>query len=95
MVKSKLRVIERCGYLIGGLAYLSIITQEQIFSDEYDLLGSGEGLSNHIRGDGRPAGAFLYRGMAHFVNSPSDVFYLRLVSLLASILLLVLISNYG
>jgi hypothetical protein len=93
MVKSKLRVIERCGYLIGGLAYLSIITQEQIFSDEYDLLGSGEGLSNHIRGDGRPAGAFLYRGMAHFVNSPSDVFYLRLVSLLASILLLVLISR--
>jgi hypothetical protein len=93
MVKFKLWVIERCGYLIGGIAYLSVITQEQIFSDEYDLLGSGEGLSNHIRRDGRPAGAILYRGIAHFVNSPSDVFYLRLVSLLASILLLVLISR--
>jgi hypothetical protein len=81
------------GYFIGGLAYLFVIVKEQIFSDEYDLLGSGEDLSNHIMKDGRPIGAIIYRGMAHFVNSPSDIVYLRILSLIASLLLLWFITN--
>lgn len=81
------------GYFIGSLAYLSVITREQIFSDEYDLLGSGEDLSKHLIKDGRPIGATIYRFMAFLVDSPSDILYLRILSLAASLLLLLLISN--
>jgi len=81
------------GYFIGSLAYLYVITKEQIFSDEYDLLGSGEDLSKHIMKDGRPIGAIIYRFMAFLVDSPADILYLRILSLVASLLLLLLISK--
>jgi hypothetical protein len=70
-----------------------VITKEQIFSDEYDLLGSGEDLSKHIMKDGRPIGAIIYRFMAFLVDSPADILYLRILSLVASLLLLLLISK--
>ena len=81
------------GYFIGSLAYMYMITREQIFSDEYDLLGSGEDLSKHIIKDGRPIAAIIYRFMAFLVDSPADILYLRILSLVASLLLLLLISN--
>lgn len=81
------------GYLIGILGYFYVITQEQIFSDEYDLLGSGEDLSKHLMKDGRPIGALFYKGMAFLVDSPGDIFVLRLFGLAASLILLIMISR--
>ena len=93
MNKFSLRQIHLLGYFIGSITFLIIITQEQIFSDEYDLLGSGEDLSKHIMKDGRPIGALVYKGMAFFVNSPADIFVLRLFGLVASLTLLIMISR--
>lgn len=81
------------GYVIGISVYLFVIAQEQIFSDEYDLLGSGEDLSKHIMKDGRPIGALVYKGMAFLVDSPADIFILRLFGLAASLTLLIMISR--
>lgn len=93
MYRTSLKQGTHFGYFIGILSYLYVITKEQIFSDEYDLLGSGEDLSKHIMKDGRPIGATIYRFMAFLVDSPSDILYLRILSLVASLLLLILISN--
>lgn len=80
------------GLGITFLIYLPLIFKEQLFSDEYDLMGSGNGLAEHIRRDGRPLGALIYRAMALIVDSPSDVFILRLISLVSALSLIKLFS---
>jgi hypothetical protein len=80
------------GLGITLLIYLPLIFKEQLFSDEYDLLGSGNGLAEHIRRDGRPLGALIYKAMALIVDSPSDIFILRLISLISALSLIKLFS---
>jgi hypothetical protein len=73
--------------------YLPIILKEQIFSDEYDLLGDGSALAEHIREDGRPVGAIVYKFMAFIVDDPADLTILRVISLCSALILLKLLSR--
>lgn len=73
--------------------YLPLILKEQIFSDEYDLIGTGSGLAQHIREDGRPVASLVYKFMAIIVDDPSDLKLLRIFSLISALILLKLLSR--
>jgi hypothetical protein len=86
-------LIFNVGMVVAFLIYFPLILKEQIFSDEYDLLGSGNSLAEHIKKDGRPAGAMVYKIMALIVDAPQDLFILRLTSLISAIVLLKMLSR--